>query len=123
MDYKKEFRIYCFSNKTGKKAKVFDKDNPGIYNIFKKLAIQAYDVGHRKYSSNGIFEYIRWYMSVERRYKTYKMNNNYRAYYARKLMAEDSRFHDFFEIREKKQKQKDNTKIVLKYVRVKKGKK
>lgn len=101
MYYKKQFRIYCLTNETGKKAKIFDKANPWVYKIFCKLAIQAYDSGHRKYSANGIFEYIRWYMSVERGDKTYKMNNNYRAYYARKLMSEDSRFGGFFEIREK----------------------
>ena len=104
MDYKKEFKIYCLTNETGKNARIFDEENPYIYRLFRGLAINAYNAGHRKYSANGIFEYIRWYMSVERKDKTYKMNNNYRAYYARKLMAEDSRFESFFEIREKENK-------------------
>lgn len=103
MDYKKSFKRYCLENKTGQKARIFDEENPYIYKIFTQCALQALKAKHNRYSANGIFEYIRWFRTVEKKDNTYKMNNNYRAYYARKLMAMDNRFVDFFEIREKKE--------------------
>lgn len=100
MDYKKEFDDYCKTD-VGRRVVQFDWNNKNIYKLFKSCAIKAKQAGHTKYSANGIFEFIRWNLTVDKR-GTFKMNNTYRSYYARKLMAEQKRFEGFFEIRKGK---------------------
>lgn len=100
MDNSYEFMSYI-NTPVGKRSLNFDNENPEIYELFKKCAYKAQKAGHKKYSANGIFEYIRWKLIVEKKHE-YKMNNNYRAYYARKLMNEDDNFIGFFEIRREK---------------------
>jgi len=78
----------------------YDQENPHIYRLFKRFAREALDRGYKNYSANAIFERIRWYVDVETEGDQFKINNNYRPYYARKLMGEDSVFKDFFRVRE-----------------------
>ena len=96
--YLNDYEDYCTTN-IGVKAIRFDQENPHIYVMFKELANEAKRAGYGKYSANGIFEVMRWKRSIESNDKFFKMNNNYRAYYARKLMAEVKAFEGFFEVR------------------------
>tara|TARA_Y100001937_G_scaffold1457_1_gene1902 strand:- start:525 stop:794 length:270 start_codon:yes stop_codon:yes gene_type:complete len=78
--------------------KTYDKDNPQIWKEFKKYAFEAKAKGFSKYSANGIFEIIRWNTTLEHRDK-YKVNNNYRPDYARKMMKTFPEFNGFFTTR------------------------
>ncbi len=80
----------------------YHSDNPQVYELFRKYAVMALDRGFTRFSAKAIFERLRWHYSVETSGDEFKLNNNYTAYYARKLMAEDSRFKDFFELRKHK---------------------
>ena len=55
----------------------YHKDNPHIWDAFKKVSIEARSKGFDRFSANGIFEIIRWNTTLETRDK-YKVNNNYR---------------------------------------------
>jgi hypothetical protein len=65
----------------------FDRDNPLVWRAFKKYAFQmAHSQFGGKLSASLITERIRWEMIVETRSADpFKINNNFRAYYARKF--------------------------------------
>lgn len=61
----------------------FHKANPHIWELFKKYTFQAINAGREHYGSACIFERIRWHLQVETSGGDLKLNNNFRAYYAR----------------------------------------
>lgn len=78
--------------------KTYDKENPQIWEQFKKYAFLAKKRGFKHYSAKGIFEIIRWHTPVYGN-DGLKLNNNYHANYARKMMDEFPSYKDFFRIR------------------------
>ncbi len=85
--------------------KKYDEENPQIWKEFKKIAKQAKAMGFKRYSANGIFEIMRWNTGVKGKGQ-YKISNNYRPDYARKMMKEFPRFADFFVIKPLKARRK-----------------
>lgn len=79
----------------------YDKENPQIWEEFKKYSKKAKDKGFKNYSANGIFEIIRWHTKVSGDGQ-YKISNNFRPDYARKMMREFPEFNGFFRVRELK---------------------
>ena len=77
----------------------YDQDNPEIWILFKKYSLEAMLKGFKNYSANGIFEVIRWHTGANGN-DNFKVNNNYRPDYARKMMTENEAFRGFFRIRE-----------------------
>lgn len=78
----------------------FHKENPHCYALFYKYAKQAKDNGLTQFSSEAIINRIRWYNDVETVSESFKINNNYKALYVRKLIKEHPEFDGFFELRE-----------------------
>ena len=91
-DYKKQIE------KTMIDFRTYDIENPLIWQEFKKYSLQAKEKGFDNYSANGIFEIIRWNTTLKQRDK-YKVNNNYRPDYARKMMNKFPEFQGFFRTR------------------------
>jgi hypothetical protein len=82
--------------------KEYDKQNPQIWDAFKEFAYQAKHVkGFKHYSANGIFELIRWHTPVKGG-GNFKISNNYRPDYARKMMEMYPEFEGFFRVKELK---------------------
>jgi hypothetical protein len=77
----------------------YDRDNPEIWKGFVKFARQAKAKGFKHYSAYGIFEIMRWHTGV-RGDGEFKLQNNYRPDYARKMMRTYPEFKGFFRIRE-----------------------
>jgi hypothetical protein len=46
-----------------------------------------------------IFERMRWFTTIETRGEFYKLNDNYKAYYSRLWMRENSEYDGFFKTR------------------------
>ena len=84
------------------KFETYHKDNPHVYDLFVKFAKEAKGSGMTKFSANGIFERIRWFTNIETTGERFKISNNYRPYYARKMMKEYPEFEGFFSIKELK---------------------
>lgn len=78
----------------------FWKANPQVYARLKELALALKQKGHKKYSINGLFEVLRWEHAMRTTGDSFKLNNNYRAWYARALMQNEPELADFFNIRE-----------------------
>lgn len=77
----------------------YDSDNPQIWREFVKFSKEAKRKGFDHYSAKGIFEIIRWHTTTSGN-DQFKLNNNYHADYARKMMREYPEFDGFFRTRE-----------------------
>jgi Uma2 family endonuclease len=78
----------------------YDEDNPQIWEQFLRVAREAKRRGFVKYSAKGIFEIIRWETGAHGN-DQFKLNNNYHADYARKIMdLLPDEFGGFFRLRE-----------------------
>lgn len=84
------------------KFELYHAANPHVYKLFEKYARRARNAGFVRYSANSIFEVIRWHLNIDTVGEIYKMNNNYRAFYARKFMEENPAYRGFFEIRKQR---------------------
>jgi len=76
----------------------YNEENPHIWAEFVRYSFAAKKRGFHRYSAKGIFEIIRWHTKTEGN-DGFKLNNNYHADYARKMMEEYPEFKDFFEVR------------------------
>lgn len=81
--------------------KKYDEDNPQVWNAFVKYAREAKAKGFKHYSANGIFEIMRWHTGVSGNGE-FKISNNFRPDYARKMMSLYPEFEGFFRIKELK---------------------
>jgi hypothetical protein len=63
----------------------FDAANPHVWELFERFAFEAIEAGHETLSASLICERIRWETTVVTTDTEFKLNNNHRAYYARKF--------------------------------------
>jgi hypothetical protein len=81
------------------KAKQFDKENPQVYTLFKQFTFEAIQAGRKVLSAELIINRIRWETEVVTTGDTYKINQNWKPYYARKFMQDFPEYRDFFRTR------------------------
>lgn len=62
----------------------YDRENPQIWQYFKQFSLQMLNRGYKRIGSKMIFERIRWETMITGD-GTFKVNNNYTPYYARKF--------------------------------------
>jgi hypothetical protein len=74
---------------------------PHVYPKLLEIAHHVRNSGKRRFGMMAIFERLRWMSNFETEGDIYKLNNNYRSLYARKIMAENADLADFFQIRER----------------------
>lgn len=79
----------------------YDADNPDIYKEFCKFTKATIERGFKNYSAKGIFELIRWHSGVSAK-GSFKVNNNYTPYYARKFENDFPAYKGFFRKRDSK---------------------
>lgn len=78
----------------------YHQDHPEIYKEFKRMAFEMRKV-RRKYSHVTIMESMRWNKDLEGG-EVFKINNDYKALYARAMIHFHPEFKDFFELRQMK---------------------
>ena len=74
----------------------FDSENPKVYELFEKFAFDAIKAGRKHFGVAMIAERLRWYSSVETSGDKFKINNNYKAFYARKFEKKNPQYKGFF---------------------------
>ena len=81
----------------------FHAKYPEVYNQLVVLARQWKAAGHAKLGIATLYERLRWQWHVSGMQDTrgYKLNNNYRALYARKIMADNPDLDGLFSLRER----------------------
>ena len=77
----------------------FHLANPQVFKELMRLALDLKRKGVMKYGIGSLFEVIRWHRAMETNGSVFKLNNNYRALYARELMKYEPKLDGFFEIR------------------------
>ena len=79
----------------------FHGDNPHVYEELRKLARGLRKRGHTRLGIGMLFEVLRWrhLMRTTSDADGFKLNNNYRSYYARLLMARERELDGLFQLR------------------------
>lgn len=77
----------------------FHRDNPGVYEIFKRFAHKALLSGRQHFGVSAVWERLRWETMIETQGDEFKLNNNHRAYYARMYMRDFPAAAGFFRTR------------------------
>lgn len=80
----------------------FHKQNPHVYEMFKRFTFDVIRRGRKQYSAQCIFERMRWHTEIETEGDEYKINNNHIPYYSRYFMHEHPEHKDFFKTRSTK---------------------
>jgi len=84
----------------------FHKDNPAVYVLLKKYTFIAINEGLKHYGIAAVFERMRWHVAFETTDYDFKLNNDYKAFYARKFHSDFPEHKGFFATR--KQISNDN---------------
>jgi hypothetical protein len=77
----------------------FNRDNPEVYELFKRFTFQAISKGHTRLSAWMIANRIRWETQIETVNDDYKISNDYIALYSRKFMKDYPEHDGFFRIK------------------------
>tara|TARA_B100001093_G_scaffold42692_1_gene36274 strand:- start:155 stop:544 length:390 start_codon:yes stop_codon:yes gene_type:complete len=81
----------------------YHQENPKVYEAFKRLTFQLISAGRENFSASAVVERIRWGVSIgEYGPDDFKINNNYRAFYARLFHVEHPQHEGFFRTRKQK---------------------
>ena len=79
----------------------FHERHPEVWDLFVQFTNEMIQKGFRNYSVNAIFERIRWEKDAGGDgTSSFKLNNNYRALYARRFMRMYPEHQGFFRTRE-----------------------
>jgi len=98
----KQESIFCYLDKSPLEQafEKFHAEHPEVMVLILQFARQAKAAGRQRFGIGMIWERMRWYTQIEHRECEFKLNNNHRAYYARKIMRDyPDEFAGFFEIR------------------------
>lgn len=81
----------------------FHQDNPHVYDTLVRLA-KEWKSKHpaKKCGISLLFEVARWEIALQTKGEPVKLNNNYRAFYARMIMNREPGMSEFFNIRRQK---------------------
>jgi hypothetical protein len=75
----------------------FHRMNPYIWKLFLRFTQEVIDAGFVHYSVNAVFERIRWHVSIETKSEDgFKLNNVFRAYYARLFEVGNPQYRGLF---------------------------
>ena len=87
--------LFDLGERTSEFLKYHDA-NPSIWKAFERKTFEAMQRGFRNYGVGAIFELLRWESGVSADGDEFKLNNNWRAYYARLFEAKYPQHKGFF---------------------------
>lgn len=77
----------------------FHAANPGVYLELRRLSLRLVDAGQTRFGIATVYEALR-YSQLQTYGDSFKLNNSYRALYARLLMEQEPRLAGVFETRQ-----------------------
>jgi hypothetical protein len=78
----------------------FDRENPDVYRVLVRLAREwVARTGHHKLGIATLFEIARWEIALATSDPEFKLNNSYRAYYARLIHKQEPDLDGLFDLR------------------------
>ena len=84
------------------KFHLFHEANTEVYDRIVSITRDLKLRGFKRAGMKMIFERLRWLYAIQTVGEDYKLNNNYTALYARKVMAEHPELNGFFVTRERR---------------------
>ncbi len=79
----------------------FHSDNPHVFALLEQYAFDAIVAGYSHYSIQAVFERMRWHTDIELNSdEPFKLNNNFRPFYARLFHRKHPQHDGFFRTRE-----------------------
>jgi hypothetical protein len=100
--YQEEMEFCCVEGKIEQAFNKFHAENPHVFENLKSMALMLNNKGHKRYGIKALFEVLRYNKAITTSGNDFKLNNNFTALYARKIMEECSKLDGFFETRERK---------------------
>lgn len=92
--------MLVFDGTTAARFEDFHRTNPHVYRTLVRLARQFInETGQPKVGISMLFEAARWSLAIETKSSDYRLNNSYRAYFARLIAAQEPDLKDCFELR------------------------
>lgn len=89
-----------FDKTAAQRFEEFHEANPKVYIVLVRLAREwIRRTGRSKIGIGALFERTRWEIAITTSDPEFKLNNDFRAYYARLIMAEHPDLADLFEVR------------------------
>jgi hypothetical protein len=82
----------------GERFAAFHQANPHVLVSLIRLCLDVFKRGRKGWSINGAFEVLRW-SSLRTTGDDFRLNNDYRAFYARLIPLVEPRLEGFFEVR------------------------
>lgn len=92
-------QLDLFDPRLEREFRAFHEANPHVFRKLEDLALAAKAAGRGRLGIAALFERLRWWAKFETTDGEFKLNNNYRAFYARALMDAHPELHRFFEVR------------------------
>lgn len=76
--------------------------HPDVYELLVKLSCDVKRQGFNRYSMKAIYERARWLYSIEKGDQKFKLQNDFTALFARRIMRNNPELHGLFETRERR---------------------
>jgi hypothetical protein len=90
--------LWC--SDTAARFEEFHADNPRVYDVLVTLARQwVHSTGRTKLGIGALYERARWEIALSTADPDFKLNNNFRAYYARLIMRHNVDLAGMFDLR------------------------
>lgn len=77
----------------------FHRENPHVYDELVKLARTWRAKRSERVGIGMLFEVLRWHLTISTAGDPFRLNNNYRSYYARLIMSQEPDLDGVFETR------------------------
>jgi len=87
-----------------KQYKKHHAKNPGLYELFEKYSLEAFNSGRGDYSHWAIAQRVRWHTQIETSGCEYKVSNDLIAIYARHVVLRNPGLYGFFRFKVMKKK-------------------
>jgi hypothetical protein len=92
--------LLVFDGTTAARFEEFHRQNSHVYRTLVRLAREWVNTtGNRKLGISALYERARWQLAIETSDADYRLNNSYRAYFARLIERQEPDLADLFETR------------------------
>jgi hypothetical protein len=85
-----------------KECAAFHRAHPEVWSLFVGFAFEKIRLGYTHYGVGAVMERVRWETSSGGSSPEFKVNNNFRAFYARRFAKAFPQHRDFFRTRVQK---------------------
>lgn len=92
-------QLHYTNHRVFRRYERWDEENPQFYPMFCRFTLDLIQRGRDRISAAWIFERIRWESMLQTSDKDFKLNNDFRAIYARRFMFDYPHHTGVFELR------------------------